>query len=463
MNLFVYDNLYKFDNLYKTLYDLSKYKLKEKCIKVDPNQTQVLNVILFIILIIFSGVFSSIETAYLSVNKIRVRTLAEEGNIKAKIVEKLLSNSDRLFSSILVGNNLVNIGASSLTTAFVISVFGDTAQWVAIATGFVTLLILIFGEITPKTFATKNADAVALASARFVQFVYNIFRPIVFILNIVTGGILRLLGVDKNQSPTMTEEELKTIVTVGHEEGVLEEQEKEMIHNVFEFSETEIKEVMTPRIHVESVGDDCTFDELAELFKNVQYSRYPVHSESFDEIVGVLNVKDLFFYKGDTNNFNIKDYMRDPYVVYEFHQVSDVFASMRKEHATLAVVLDEYGVMSGIVTFEDIVEEIVGEISDEYDDIEETLVEKISDREFVIDGSISLNDVNTSLETDFNSEDFESIGGLVLGACGNMPEVGNEVVIDNVHFVVKAMHKNRIDKLHVTIQNEEIEEIEKAS
>lgn len=428
---------------------------------MDSSQTQVLHIVLFIFLIIFSGVFSSIETAYLSVNKIRIRTLVEEGNRKAKIVEALLGESDRLFSSILVGNNLVNIGASSLTTSFVISMFGDKATWVALATGFVTLSILIFGEITPKTFATKNAEPVALATASFVRLVYIVFRPIVFLLNIITGAILKVLGVDKNQGPTMTEEELKTIVTVGHEEGVLEEQEKEMLHNVFEFAETEIKEVMSPRIHVASIADDCTYEELMDLFKEQQYSRYPVHSESFDEIVGVLNVKDLLFYNKQPKEFNVRDYMREPYAVYEFHQVSDVFASMRKEHATLAIVLDEYGVMSGIVTFEDIVEEIVGEIDDEYDDKEEVLIEKIQDNEFLVDGSLSLNDINDSIGTNLLSEDFESIGGLVLGACSNMPEVDEHIVIENVEFVIKEMHKNRIQKLHLVINT--VEEEQEAS
>lgn len=408
----------------------------------------------------FSALFSCTETAYLSVNKIRIRTLAEEGNKNAKIVEKLLSNSDRLFSSILVGNNLVNIGASSLTTAFVIGLFGDSATMVAYATGIVTLMILIFGEITPKNFATKNADNIAMFLARFVKLICTLFLPVVFLLNIITRVIIKLLGGDVDTGPTMTEEELKTIVTVSHEEGVLEEQEKEMIHNVFEFGETEIKEIMTPRIHVESLADDCSYEELMETYQRGQFSRYPVHSESFDEIVGVLNVKDLLFFNIDPERFDIKNYMRDTFVVYEFNQVSDVFASMRKEHATLAIVLDEYGVMSGIVTFEDIVEEIVGEIDDEYDDNEEELIIQISDNEYLVDGSLNLNDVNDQLETTFDSEDFESIGGLVLGEFSGVPEVNDKLEIDGVLFSIVKMHKNRIAQLKVTILEEENEKEE---
>lgn len=422
---------------------------------MDPSQ--IVNIVVFIILICLSSFFSCTETAFLSANKIRMRNLAEEGDRRAKKVEKLLSNTDRLYSSILVGNNLVNIGASSLTTSIVISIFGNSASLVAAASGVVTLLILVFGEITPKTFATKNADRIALFMSGFVSFICFIFTPVVFLLNIITGFIIKLLGGNKDNGPTMTEEDLKTIVTVGHEEGVLEEEEKEMIHNVFEFGETEIKEIMTPRINVDSIPDDCSYQELMEIYKRVQFSRYPVHSESFDEIVGVLNVKDLLFFNIDPDEFEVKDYMRDTFVVYEFNEVGDVFAAMRKEHVSLAIVLDEYGVMSGIVTFEDIVEEIVGEIDDEYDDEDDDMIIKLSENEFLIDGSLNLNEVNDKVGTDFDSEDFESIGGLVLGEVSGVPEIDEEVQIDNVLFRIVKMHKNRIAQLKVTILEEEEE------
>ena len=421
------------------------------------DSSQIVNIVVFIILICLSSFFSCTETAFLSANKIRMRNLAEEGDRRAKKVEKLLSNTDRLYSSILVGNNLVNIGASSLTTSIVISIFGNSASLVAAASGVVTLLILVFGEITPKTFATKNADRIALFMSGFVSFICFIFTPVVFLLNIITGFIIKLLGGNKDNGPTMTEEDLKTIVTVGHEEGVLEEEEKEMIHNVFEFGETEIKEIMTPRINVDSIPDDCSYQELMEIYKRGQFSRYPVHSESFDEIVGVLNVKDLLFFNIDPDEFEVKDYMRDTFVVYEFNEVGDVFAAMRKEHVSLAIVLDEYGVMSGIVTFEDIVEEIVGEIDDEYDDEDDDMIIKLSENEFLIDGSLNLNEVNDKVGTDFDSEDFESIGGLVLGEVSGVPEIDEEVQIDNVLFRIVKMHKNRIAQLKVTILEEEEE------
>ena len=421
------------------------------------DSAQIMNIISLIILLILSSLFSCSETAFLSVSKIKIRTLAEEGNKKAKLVESLLDDQDRLLSAILVGNNLVNIGASSLTTATIMAIFGDGAQTVAIATGVVTLCILIFGEITPKSLATQNADKLVFALAPFIRFVCVIAKPVVFVLNIITGFIIKLLGGNQEHGPSLTEEELKTIVTVGHEEGVLEKEEKEMIHNVFEFGETEIKEIMTPRIHVESLPDDCTYDELMNVYHDAQYSRYPIHDESFDEIIGVLNMKDLLFIDIDKEHFDVKKYMRETFVVYEFNQVNDVFASMRKEHATLAIVLDEYGVMSGIVTFEDIVEEIVGEIDDEYDDASDDIV-KINDHEYLVDGSLNLNEVNDEIDTHFESEDFESIGGLVLGEFSGVPKTKDKTEFPGVTIIIEKMHKNRIELLRLIIHEMKEEE-----
>ena len=421
------------------------------------DSAQIMNIISLIILLILSSLFSCSETAFLSVSKIKIRTLAEEGNKKAKLVESLLDDQDRLLSAILVGNNLVNIGASSLTTATNMAIYGDVAQTVAIATGVVTLCILIFGEITPKSLATQNADKLVFALAPFIRFVCVITKPVVFVLNIITGFIIKLLGGNQEHGPSLTEEELKTIVTVGHEEGVLEKEEKEMIHNVFEFGETEIKEIMTPRIHVESLPDDCTYDELMNVYHDAQYSRYPIHDESFDEIIGVLNMKDLLFIDIDKEHFDVKKYMRETFVVYEFNQVNDVFASMRKEHATLAIVLDEYGVMSGIVTFEDIVEEIVGEIDDEYDDASDDIV-KINDHEYLVDGSLNLNEVNDEIDTHFESEDFESIGGLVLGEFSGVPKIKDKIEFPGVTIIIEKMHKNRIELLRLIIHEMKEEE-----
>ncbi len=412
-------------------------------------------IVAFLVLIMLSAFFSSAETSFMAVSKIRIKTLAEEENSRrAQLVQKLLDNNEQLLSTILVGNNLVNIAASSLTTSFVISIFGNEGIGVALATGFVTLMILIFGEITPKTLASNNAEKFVLAFAPIVSFFRIVFMPIVFILNVFTHIMMKAFGDLSSTGPTVTQEDLKTIVNVSHEEGVLEDDERKMLHNIFAFGETEIKEIMTPRIHVEDVKDDISYDELIDFLKNCQFSRIPVYrNEDSDDIVGVLNIKDLLLADVDQEQFDIKNYMREPYFVYEFNQISDVFESMRKDHVTLAVVLDEYGVMSGIVSLEDIVEEIVGEIDDEYDQEDDDVV-ALADNQFLLDGSLDIDEVNEECGTSFESEEFESIGGLVLGAVGGVPEINQKVVIDNGLFVIEKIEKNRIETLRLTVMED---------
>ena len=420
---------------------------------MDPSHSYSFSFAILGVCFIMSAFFSCAETALLSVSKIRIRTLVEEGNKRAKLVERLIDDTDSLLSTILVGNNLVNIGASSLSTVLAVEFFGDAGA--GIATGAVTLVILIFGEITPKSIATKYADSISLAIAGTIHFFVTILKPIVVILNSGTGFIVSVFGGDRQIGPTLTEEELKTYVTVSHEEGIIEEEEKEMIHNVFEFGDTEIKEVMTPRIHVVSISDDVTYDELLEIYKEQRFSRIPVHnSEDNDDIIGVLNVKDLLLVDIDKENFNVRDYAREAFVVYEFNHISDAFERMRSnKKSSLAIVLDEYGVMSGIVTIEDMIEEIVGEIGDEYD-IEEETIKMIGENTFLIDGSVSFNEINDVLGTNFQSDDFESIGGLVLGEIGE-PELHRELKIGRATLSIEKIHKNRIEQLKMVFVDTE--------
>ena len=409
------------------------------------NQTQSILLILFILFVFLSAFFSMSETAILSVNKIHLRTLEDEGNLKAKKMNQLLDKQDALISTILVGNNIVNIAASSLTTSLVLTMFPSEGLGVALSTGIVTIIILIFGEITPKSFATKNADKIVLKIVNILKFFMVLFAPIVTILNSFTNVI-----VSENEAPTMTEEDLKTMATVSHEEGVLEEEEKVMIHNVVEFGDTELKEIMTPRVNVISVSDDVTYNELIKVIRECEFSRIPVHSENYDEIVGVLYVKDLLLSKVVKGKFNIKEFMKEPFILYEFNQLSDAFDNMRKEHASFAVVLDEYGVMSGIVTIEDIIEEIVGDIDDEYDDENEHLID---DRNgyYIIDGICDIDEVNEVCHTSFESEEFESIGGLILGITQGTIEEGEEIDYQGCHFVIQSIDKNRISKLKLEV------------
>ena len=425
---------------------------------MDPSQDYYLLFAILVLCFVLSAFFSCSETALLSVSKIRMRTLAEEGNKTAKLVERLVNDTDSLLSTILVGNNLVNIGASSLSTVLAIEFFGDAGA--GIATGVVTLIILIFGEITPKSLAAKYADSISMSIAPIISLLVTILKPIVFVLNILTGLIVKIFGGANHTSPTLTEEELKTYVTVSHEEGIIEEEEKEMIHNVFEFGDTEIREIMTPRIHVVSIPDDVTYAELLDIYKEQRFSRIPVHNnEDNDDIIGVLNVKDLLLAQIDKDNFKVTDYIRPAFVVYEFNHISDVFERMRSsKKASLAIVLDEYGIMSGIVTIEDMIEEIVGEIDDEYD-VEDETIKQIGENTYLIDGSVNFNEINDELGTHFASDDFESIGGLVLGELGEI-ELHRELQIGRATLSIEKVHKNRIEQLKMVLAPEEKEEDE---
>lgn len=443
--------LITFDNVLCLMYN-KRDKFIRRWFTLDPT-SHVWSFIFLGICFCLSSFFSCAETALLSVSKIRIRTLADEGDKRAQIVEHLLDDTDSLLSSILVGNNLVNIGASSLSTVIAIKMFGDAGA--GLATGVVTVIILIFGEITPKSLAARYADKISLLISRPIKLVVTILKPIVYILNAITGVIIKCFGGDHAIGPTMTEEELKTYVTVSHEEGVIEEEEKEMIHNVFEFGDTEIKEIMTPRIHVISIAENATYDEVIDIYREQRFSRIPVHEQNdYDDIIGVLNVKDLLLAKIDKNSFNVKEHLRKPFVIYEFNHISDVFGRMRSMKTNLAVVLDEYGVMSGIVTLEDMIEEIVGEIDDEYDDNEE-IVSMIGEDTYLIDGAVGISDINDRLNTHFETEDFESIGGMVLGEVNGVPQIGQEVIIGRATFTIQKIHKNRIEQLKMVLNRKE--------
>lgn len=418
-------------------------------------------IFIFIALLILSAFYSMSETAFTSVSRIRIKTIADDdeddkNSKKAKIVDSLLSDTDHLISTILIGNNLVNIAASSLTTSFVISILGNEGIGVAVATGIVTLLILIFGEITPKTLANNSAESICLRTCKIVRFNKILFTPFVVVLTSISHIIIKMLGGSFENGPTVTQDDLKTIVNVSHEEGVLEDEEKEMLHNVFEFGDTEIKEIMTPRIHVIAVEDDVTYDELMNVLRDSQFSRIPVYSDDKDEVVGVLNIKDLMMAYGvDQENFKIKTYMRQPYFVYEFNQINDVFSAMRQNHVSLAIVLDEYGVMSGIVSMEDIVEEIVGEIDDEFDEDHTKTIHEIDKNEYILDGSVDIDEVNEVCHTKFETEDFESIGGLVLGQLNGMPIKHQQITYDNALFTIEKVNKYRITTLRMKIIEKE--------
>lgn len=395
-----------------------------------------------------SAFFSSNETALTTANKIRLRALADDGNKRAAMVLDVTENhTSKMLSAILIGNNIVNISASSLSATLAYA-FGG--YMVSIATAILTVAILVFGEITPKNYATINAEKISLRYIGVIRFFMTIMTPVIIIINLFSRGIMRLLRVDPDAARKgMTEEELRTIVDVSHESGVIESGEKEMINNVFDLGDANAKDIMVPRVHVTFASVDSSYEELIRIFREDKFTRLPVYEDSQDNIVGILNMKDLLLYDRDAS-FNVRDIMRTPHFTYEYKSISELLVEMRESTFNIAIVLDEYGELAGIITLEDILEEIVGEIHDEYDEAEDEPLLCISDREYVIEGSMNLDDVNERLGTDLASEDYDSLGGFIIGRLDRLPEAGDEVVTeDGIRLVVDALQKNRIEKVHV--------------
>lgn len=412
---------------------------------MDPSYTW--QIVSLIILIGLSGFFSMSETALMSLNKIKLRHMVEEGVAGAKSVEKLIEDPNKLLGAILIGNNVVNIGASSLATVLATNIFGNSG--VGIATGVITILVLIFGEITPKSIAKQKSETVALMVVKPIQFIVFIFKPFVYVFTIISSLFIRLLGGDPNKAESfITEEELKTMVDVSEEEGVLENVEKEMIFNVFDFVDLQVKDVMVQRVDIVALDEEATYDEVMDIIKSEQFSRIPVYSETIDNVIGVINVKDFAMVENIREDFNVTKYVREPFYTFEFKKIVELFKEMKKARNHIAVVLDEYGGTVGLVTIEDLVEEIVGEIEDEYDE-EDNSIEVIKENEYVVDGSARLHDISELLGVDIDSEEFDSVGGLMIGALGRMPEEKEEVVSNDITFIAEEIDKNRIKKVRL--------------
>jgi CBS domain containing-hemolysin-like protein len=391
----------------------------------------------------------------MAVNKIRIRNLADAGLSSAQTLMKVLDNQPKMLSAILIGNNIVNISASSLATIVVTRAFGD--MYVGVGTGILTLLVLIFGEITPKTSATLYSETMALRFAKPIYMIMQVLTPVIFIVDKLSQGVLRLLHVDPNKKQdAITEDELRTIVEVSHEEGVIESDEKKMIYNVFDFGDSVAKDIMVPRIDMTFIDVNATFSEVIEVFREVKYTRYPVYEETTDNVIGIINIKDLLLTENQ-KKFCIRDYLREPLYTYEFKKTADLMVELRKTQNNIAIVLDEYGATAGLITLEDMLEEIVGEIRDEYDEDEEDLIRRIGPREYVVEAAMKLDDLNDQLGLDLESEDYDSIGGFIIGLLDHLPEEGEEVTHRNLRLVVDQVDRNRIDKIHLYIQEEETE------
>lgn len=422
-------------------------------------------IIILLILLLLSAFFSSAETALTTTNKIRMRSLADEKNKKAKRVLTLIEKPAKMLSAILICNNIVNLSASSISTSYAFQICKragletSTSLGAGIATGILTVLILIFGEITPKHLATRKADKLALSYAGPILFITKLFTPIIFIVNAISRLFLKILRVDiSKKSSSITEDELRTFVDVSHEEGVIESEERQMITNIVDFGDSLAKDVMISRLDITMLEANSTYDEIMAVFNEDKHARLPVYEESIDNIIGIVNLKDFVFYNGDRSSFQLKSIIREAHITYEYKNVSELFMEMRAESIPMTIVLDEYGALAGLITIEDLIEEIVGELRDEYDTDEEDDIQKINEKEYVVLGSTSIDDISETLDIAIESTDYDSIAGHVINLLEHFPEVNETAQDKYAIYKVLQVDGNRIDKLHITIIAHESDE-----
>lgn len=423
--------------------------------------TGVIQLTAILILVLLSAFFSSAETALTTVNEVRLRTLAQEGSKRAARALSILSKYSKMLSTILIGNNIVNISASSVATTFAIRTWGSYA--VGIITGILTIIILILGEIIPKTWAMSNSESIALLYAGIIRFLMTISTPIIFIIDKVAAGISHLLHINSDGKDTsISENELKTYVDVSHEGGAIESEERELIYNVFDFGDTVAKDIMIPRIHMTSIHVAATYEEVLSTFRAFMFTRIPVYDEDPDDIIGIINIKDFILVK-DKEKFQIKKLLRKAYYTYEYKKISDLMMEMREKSHNITFVLSEYGATVGMITMEDIIEEIVGDIRDEYDEDEEELIKEIEAGKFLVEAGMKLDDINNALETELNSEDFDSIGGLMIEQLERLPENNESILLENgIALQAQGINKNRILKVLITLPSKENEENDEA-
>ncbi|MCD8018187.1 MAG: hemolysin family protein [Clostridiales bacterium] len=426
---------------------------------MDPSSIG--QIVVLIILLVFSALFSSAETALTTANKHRMRALAQSGDKRAMRFLKLTDNPEKMLSAILIGNNIVNLSASSQTTTLAISLasqagFGEnTSAFIGLATGILTFLILIFGEITPKPVATKNNESMSLFYAGTIYVLTFVLTPVIFVVISISYFFCLLLGIGQEDDQKMTEMELRTIMDVSQEDGVIEPEEKDMINNVFDFGDSVARDIMVPRIDMSFASVDMSYREVVDCFIEDKYSRLPVYEESKDHVIGILNLKDLFFYKETHHNedFDMRKILREPFFTYEFQKTSVLMEEIREKPYSVVIVLDEYGSTAGMITIEDLMEEIVGNIRDEFDTDEAEAVKCVGPGEYEVVGSFKLDDLNDCLGTDIESEDYDSIGGHIIELLDHLPEEGETVREGSYLYSVKKMDKNRIETVYIKVDH----------
>lgn len=404
-----------------------------------------IQIIILVVLIFLSALFSGIETALMSINNIKVKSLLKQEKKGSKALYRIKQNPHRLIITILIGNNLVNIGAASFATVFFTNLFGSSG--IGIATGVMTFLILVFGEITPKTFATQNAERVSLIVARPVELLSIILSPIVKVFEVISKFMSKLLGSKKESE--LSEEELKTIVTMGAEEGILNKEAAEMMHNVLEFKGTRVVEVMTPDVNIQMVDGKKQLKDVVDFVVKTPYSRYPVYLESKDKIIGILDVDDVLKYmKNKKLNVKVKNIVREVFFVPQSKEVDDLLSEFESKKIPMAIVVDEYGDVSGLVTIEDVLEEIVGDIFDK-SQRQSVLIKKVSGKLIRVDAKISVEELNKVLHLGLKTEHFDTLAGFIEHKLQKIPKKGEKIRLRNITIEIDKVTKQGIKSVRI--------------
>ena len=411
------------------------------------SQTNWIELILIILGVMGSAFFSSSETALTSLNVFKIRQMEENGVENSSLVRRLTDDIGKVLTTILIGNNIVNIVTTTIATIFFTDLLGSSGA--VVSTIILTLTILIFGEVTPKNIATFSSEKLALKVAKPIKFFDFILKPLSFFLQAITNFLTKIIiGENSQKGDLVTEEDLKTIVDVSEEQGVINDQESEIINNVFEFGDSDVEDIMTARTNMEAIAVDMEDKELKDFLKNCKHSRIPVYGKSIDNIIGILHMKDIVAFIAEDKDLNIEEMVRPAFYVYDNMHIFDLFKSMRGENVSLAIVIDEYGGTSGIVTIEDIVEELVGEIEDEYDTHLETIL-KINDKEYLVNPSIHINDFNDYFDTDIEQIKNDSIGGYLIDKLGRIPKLGDAIEVGGIKIAVLQINRYKLEMLKV--------------
>ena len=410
------------------------------------------DIIILVVLILLSGFFSASETALTSFKTTDLEDIEKSNKKTAHLLKKWLKSPNEILTGMLLGNNIVNILGSYIATALAINIMGNSPRSLAIVTGIMTVLILIFGEITPKIMAKNNSKGFSKLVIGPMYYFGLLMKPIVKILMWTSILIGRILGVEvKTENIMFTEEDLISFVNVGEAEGIIEEEEKEMIHSIVGLGETNAKEIMTPRTSMFAVEGNKTLDDIWEEMIEAGFSRIPVYEETIDNIIGVLYTKDVLNYlKAHSTDTQVKELVREAYYVPETKSIIEILQEFKSKKVHIALVLDEYGGIGGVLTIEDLLEEIVGEIRDEFDNEEEESIKEIDDNRYEVDAMLDIETINKSLNIDLPiSEDYESLGGLIMSELGKIPAIGDIVDFQDVKLVVVEVEKMRVSKVEI--------------